>query len=169
MKFSTKDIVYVGLLSCLVIIATFINIIIPLGGGQGALLHFGTTVSVIAVLVFGRRIGTLSGAIGMTLFDILGGWAIWAPATLISRLGLGYILGTLAFSNHRKANNWWYNFLGVILGGIFMIAIYYIYEVILYSNWIVALGSIPANALQLVLAIVVGFPLSFVLKKVNRF
>lgn len=169
MKFSTKDIVYIGLLSCLVIVATFINFVIPIGGGQGALVHLGTTVSVIAVLVFKTRIGTLSGAIGMTLFDILGGWAIWAPATLIARLGLGYILGKCAFSNHRDANNWWFNFLGLVLGGLFMIAIYYVYEAILYSNWIIALGSIPANVLQLVLALVIGFPLSFVLKKVNRF
>lgn len=159
----TKEIVYIGIMSSLIIVATFINIVIPFG--QGGLVHLGTVVSVISVLVFNTKIGMWSGALGMTIFDIIGGWFIWAPATFVARIGLGYILGKFAYSHHHNANNWALNTTGLILGGLWMIAIYYFYEVIIYSNWIVPLGSIMANVAQIVLAFIIGFPISYILNR----
>lgn len=167
MKISTSELVKIGMLSAFVFVATMINIMLPFSA-KGGLVHLGTPVSVIAVLVFGRRIGTLSGAIGMTLFDVLGPFAVWAPFTLIARLGLGYILGTFAFAKNRQGNNLPYNTIGLILGGIFMIAIYYMGEAIIYGNWIAPLASIPGDTLQIILSFIIGFPISIALKRSIR-
>lgn len=164
MKITTKQIVYVGIFSALVLIGTYINIVLPFAP-QGGLIHFGTTVSVIAIIVGGKKIGTLSGTIGMTLFDVIGGWLIWAPATFIARLGLGYIMGSICELKKAKDNKLAYTIVGLILGGVWMILTYYVYEVIIYQNPIAALGSILANILQLVLAAGVGIPLGLAIQK----
>ncbi|MDF9866516.1 putative membrane protein [Bacilli bacterium PM5-3] len=164
MKFKVSEIVSVGVLSCLVLIGSFINIMLPFAS-QGGLVHFGTTIAVISVVVYGRKVGTLSGAIGMSLFDILGGWLIWAPATAIARLGLGYIMGTISYAKEKNGKSYLYNLIGLICGGAWMVLVYYLFEAILYNNWIAPLGSIPGNVSQLVLAAVVGIPIGLILKK----
>lgn len=164
MPLKTSDIAKIGVLAAIVFIATFINIMLPISA-KGGLVHLGTPVSVIAVLVFGRRNGTLAGAIGMTMFDILGGFAIWAPITLIARLGLGYILGTFAFSKQRQGNSWLFNSIGLILGGLFMVATYYVGEALLYGNWIAPLGSVVGDVTQIILSFILGFPIAIILKR----
>lgn len=164
MKFSVTQIVYIGLLTALTIIGTFINFILPLGS-QGTLVHLGTTVSLIAILVFGKRVGTISSTLGMTIFDIIGGWLIWAPGTFIARLGFGYLFAKLALDKNNNERDFIVQLVGLIIGGAFMIFVYYIWEVILYGNWIIALSSIPANILQIVIAFAVGFPASKLFNK----
>ena len=164
MKFKVNEIVYIGILSGLVLVGTFINVMLPFAS-QGGLVHFGTPIAVVATIVYGRKIGTAAGAIGMTIFDIMGGWFIWAPATFVARLGLGYILGSVAFSNNKNGDSFIYNLAGLILGGVWMLVIYYLFEAILYNNWVAALGSIPGNATQLILAAVIGIPIGMILKR----
>ena len=167
MKYTAKDIAYIGIFSTLVFAATLINVVIPFAP-NGGLVHFGTTVGVIALLVAGPRIGILAGTIGMTMFDILGGWAIWAPATLIARYGLGYLMAKFSFGHERAGNNLSYNLIGLVIGGLWMIFIYYVYEALLYHNLITPIASISANVLQLVLAAIIGLPLSIALKKIIK-
>ena len=164
MKFKVSEIVSIGVLSCLVLIGTFINIQLPIAS-QGGLVHFGTAIAVIAVIVYGRKVGMLAGAIGMTLFDILGGWFLWAPATFVARIGLGFILGTIAYLNNKNGKSFLNNFIGLVAGGLWMVFVYYVFESVLYNNWIAAIGSIPGNVSQLVLAAVVGIPCGMLLKK----
>lgn len=164
MKFNVTQIVYIGLLTALTIIGTFINFILPLGS-QGTLVHLGTAVSIIAILVFGKRVGTISSTLGMTIFDITGGWLIWAPGTFIARLGFGYIFSVFALDKQNIEKSFLMQVIGLTLGGLFMIFIYYIWEVLLYGNWIIALNSIPANILQVLIAFAVGFPASKLFNK----
>lgn len=168
MNLTVKRIVYIGLLTALTIVATFINIVLPVGGGSGALFHLGTAVSVMSVLVFGKRVGTYSGTLGMTLFDIIGGWAIWAPGTFVARFLLGSTLGFFAYDKNGKLKGFSYQVLGVVMGGVLMVLVYYIWEVILYHQPIVALGSVPANVLQFATGIVIGIPAATILNKSLR-
>ncbi|MEG0283893.1 MAG: ECF transporter S component [Erysipelotrichales bacterium] len=164
MKFTTKDIVYIGIFSTLVMLGTFINFVVPFAP-NGGLVHLGTTVSVIALIVAGPRVGTISGALGMTLFDILGGWAIWAPATFIGRYGLGFLMAKFAFKNEHRGESLKLNAIGLVVGGAWMVFVYYLYEAIIYSNFITPIASISANVLQLIVAAVIGLPLGKVLRK----
>ncbi|MDR3215336.1 MAG: ECF transporter S component [Bacilli bacterium] len=166
MKFTIKEISYIGLMTCLVLIGTYINIMLPFAS-QGGLVHLGTPIAIISIIVFGKKIGTISGALGMSIFDIMGGWLLWAPATFIARLGLGYLFAKVAYL--KDANNYLINVLGLILGGAWMVLVYYIFESIVFNNWVLALGSIPGNCMQLVLSAIIGIPIGMLLKRHLKF
>ncbi|MDR1782009.1 MAG: ECF transporter S component [Bacilli bacterium] len=168
MNLKTRDIVYIGMLACLTLVGTFINFRLPFVS-QGGLVHLGTPIAIIGVLTLGTKRGMFGGAIGMAVFDIIGGWFIWAPATFIARLGLGYLFGKIAFMKDYKGNNYLINILGLIIGGIWMLLIYYIFESIVYNNWIASLGSIPGNLMQLLLSLIIGIPIGMILKRQFKF
>lgn len=101
----------------------------------------------------------------MALFDLLSEWAIWAPFTFIVRGVMGYIIGSIAWSNDKKGNSKIANIVGITISGIWMIFGYYITEVILYGNHIKAIASIPGNITQIVIGLVIGVPAAKVLKR----
>lgn len=148
-KINTKDIATTGLLTAMVFLATmFINIRLPISI-NGGLIHMGNVVLFLSAFVFGKKKAMVAGAFGMALFDILGGWTAWAPFTFVIRGLMGYIIGSFAFANGKNGNNIFYNFIGIIVAGIFMVGGYYLTEAILYGNWFVPVTSIPGNLFQL--------------------
>ena len=60
------------------------------------------------------------------------------------------------------------NTVAVIAALIIKIVGYYFAEVILYHNWIVPLGSIPGNVLQVVVAGIIVIPFAGRLKKIAQ-
>lgn len=168
-KFSTKDLVETALLTALVFVATaFINIRLPILS-SGGLVHLGNVILFAAAILFGKKKGAIAGAVGMAIFDLSSGWALWAPFTLVVRGIMGYIVGTIAYSNNKNGDSFLFNVLAVIASGIWMIIGYYITEVILYGNLLAPVASIPGNITQLVVGLVLGLPLAKILKRYTRY
>ena len=168
-KFSTKDLVETALLTTLVFVATaFINIRLPILS-SGGLVHLGNVILFAAAILFGKKKGAIAGAVGMAIFDLSSGWALWAPFTLVVRGIMGYIVGTIAYSNNKNGDNFLINILAVFVSGIWMIIGYYITEVILYGNLLAPVASIPGNITQLVVGLVLGLPLAKILKSYTRY
>lgn len=162
---NVRDMVITSLLIALVFVATnAIKIKLPISY-NGGLIHMGNTMLFTAAIVFGPRKGAISGAFGMALFDALSEYAAWAPFTFVVRGVMGYIIGKTASMNNKSGRNWAYNLLGIFLGGIWMLIGYYFTEVILTGSWILPIGSIPGNIIQIVIGAVVALPLSAALKK----
>lgn len=160
-----KDMVITSLLIGLVFIFTrFINIRLPISI-NGGLIHLGNVMLFVSAIVFGKKKGAMAGAFGMALFDIMSGWMAWAPFTFVIRGAMGYIIGSIA--EKREGKNIIYNIFGIILGGIIMIAGYYITEGILYGNWISPMTSIPGNITQILVGALLGLPTVIALKKAN--
>lgn len=160
-----KDMVITSLLIGLVFIFTrFINIRLPISI-NGGLIHLGNVMLFVSAIVFGKKKGAMAGAFGMALFDIMSGWMAWAPFTFVIRGAMGYIIGSIA--EKREGKSIMYNIFGIILGGIIMIAGYYITEGILYGNWISPMTSIPGNITQIVVGALLGLPTVIALKKAN--
>ena len=168
MQSKTKDLVLSALLIALVFITTQINFKLPISI-NGGLIHLGNTMLFMSAIVFGKKKGAIAGAFGMGLFDILSGWAAWAPFTFIIRGVMGYIIGYVANSNDRKGNSTTWNLIGIIIAGIIMIAGYYIAEIIITGNYIAPITSIPGNIIQIVFGALFGLPLVKALKKTNMF
>ncbi|MBP8312859.1 ECF transporter S component [Clostridium neonatale] len=168
-KFSTKDLVETALLTTLVFVATaFINIRLPILS-SGGLVHLGNVILFAAAILFGKKKGAIAGAVGMAIFDLSSGWALWAPFTFIVRGIMGYIVGAIAYSNNKNGDNFLINILAVFVSGIWMIIGYYITEVILYGNLLAPVASIPGNITQLVVGLVLGLPLAKILKRYTRY
>ena len=161
-----KDIVVTALLIAMVFVATrFINVRLPISI-NGGLIHLGNVMLFVAAIVFGKKKGASAGAFGMGLFDILSGWVAWAPFTFVIRGVMGYIIGSIANAKGKDGNSIVYNSLAVVVGGLWMIAGYYLTEVILYGNWISPVTSIPGNVAQLVIGLV-GLAIVPVLKRLK--
>ena len=86
----TLDLIMTSMLVALVFLSTFfLNIKLPISV-NGGLVHLGTAMLFIASILFGPKKGALAGAIGMGLFDLVGGWVLWAPITIVARGLQGY-------------------------------------------------------------------------------
>lgn len=131
-----------------------INVRLPLAG-SGGLIHLGNVPMFIAAMLFGRKAGALAGAFGMGLFDLMSGWAAWAPFTFVIVGLMGYVVGLIAEKKpfrHMMIND----ILSVVIALGIKIVGYYFAEVILTGNWIAPVGSIPGNVLQVGVAGIVA-------------
>ena len=165
----TFDLILTSMLIALVFLSTvFLNIKLPISA-NGGLVHLGTAMLFIVSILFGPKKGALAGAIGMGLFDLVGGWVLWAPITIVARALQGYIVGTIAWTNGRKGTSMTFNVLATIVSIPFMMVVYYIGEGILYGNWIAPLASIPGDLVQNILGIMIAVPVCMMLKKVAYF
>ena len=165
----TLSIAITAMLIFLVFIATlFVNIKLPIKA-NGGLVHLGTAMLFIASILFGPKKGAVAGAAGMGLFDVVGGWLIWAPITIVARGLQGFIVGKIAWANGRKGDNLALNIVAMIISMPVMLAVYYIGEVILYNNWIAPLASIPGDIIQNMLGLIVAIPVCLFLKKTPIF
>ena len=80
---------------------TFLQIKIPMPGGDATSLHIGNAFCVLAALILGGWYGGLAGAIGMGIADIMDPVYITvAPKTFVLKLCIGLIVGLVA---HRFA------------------------------------------------------------------
>lgn len=160
-KINTRTMALAAVFTSLTYVFTaFINIRLPVTA-NGGLIHLGNIPLFIAAITFGSCVGAISGGIGMALFDLLSGWTVWAPFTLVIVSLMGYIMGKItgtAYSLNRII-------LAVTAAGTVKIAGYYIAEVLLYGNFAAPLSSIPGNILQISAAAVIVIPIAPLLKK----
>lgn len=76
---------------------TFLQIKIPMPGGDATSLHIGNAVCVLGALILGGAYGGMAGAIGMTIADIMDPIYITvAPKTFILKFCIGLIVGVVA-------------------------------------------------------------------------
>ena len=76
---------------------TFLQIKIPMPGGDATSLHIGNAFCVLAALLLGGGYGGLAGAVGMGIADILDPvYITGAPKTFVLKLCIGLITGFVA-------------------------------------------------------------------------
>ena len=80
---------------------TFLQIKIPMPGGDATSIHIGNAFCVLAALLLGGAYGGLAGAIGMGVADLMDPiYITGAPKTFILKMCIGLIVGLVA---HRIA------------------------------------------------------------------
>ena len=87
-----------GLMAALCYVSfTYIQIPIPVPGGDNVALHIGNAFCVLAALLLGGFYGGLAGSLGMTIADLLDPRYITsAPKTFILKFLIGLIAGFVA-------------------------------------------------------------------------
>ncbi len=93
-----KKIAYAGLMAALCFVGYSV---FPAISASGTKVHIGNAFVILGALLLGGLYGGLAGAIGLSLADILGGYAASAPRTFICKLVMGVIVGVIA---HKLAN-----------------------------------------------------------------
>lgn len=147
----TKLLTYSALLMGLTLAATIL-IRIPIPATQGY-VHFGDTILMLSVLILGKKRGALAGAIGMAAADILGGYAIFAPATFVAKMIMGLLIGITIekISEFRTGSSKGALAIAVLMAVLScgsMVGVYYAFECALYGSFIIPLVEIPANIVQ---------------------
>lgn len=146
MKMNTKKLILSALFAALACVATM-SIRIPTPG-TGGYIHPGDSVVILAGIFLGPVYGGLAAGIGSALSDLIGGYFIYVPITLVVKGVIAFLSGA-AFQLLRKKNLNAY--IGVIVGGIIdMILVpggYFLCELPLYGLS-GSLASVPANFVQ---------------------
>lgn len=114
--------------------------------------HLGDVGVNFAALAFGPWLGFLIGGGGTAIADLLLGAPIFAPGSLLVH-GLQAVV-VAYLGRGRKA---WMMFLAALVGGLVVIAGYFVYEWPLYGL-AAAISEIPSNILQVLIGLV-GVPL----------
>ncbi|MBO4415244.1 MAG: ECF transporter S component [Lachnospiraceae bacterium] len=93
---------YAGLMAALCYVGYAIFPAINAGGTK---IHLGNAFVVLGALLLGGLYGGMAGAVGLTLADILGGYASSAPRTFICKLVIGLIVGLVAHKIAKLSHN----------------------------------------------------------------
>lgn len=98
-----QKIIFTGVLAALsYVLFTYVQIKIPLPGGDATSIHIANSVCILGALLLGGTYGGLAGAIGMTFADLMDPiYVIYAPKTFLLKLCIGLITGFVA---HRMFN-----------------------------------------------------------------
>lgn len=76
---------------------TFLQIKIPMPGGDATSIHIGNAFCVLGALLLGGWYGGLAGAVGMTIADLMDPvYITGAPKTFVLKLCIGLIVGLVA-------------------------------------------------------------------------
>lgn len=160
---SAKQVAINGISIALVFIATgFINLRLPIVA-NGGLIHLGNVPLFLAAIIFGKKTGAISGAIGMALFDLFSGWTLWAPFTFVIVGIMGWVVGKITEDKSHNTILWYV--IAILAALAIKIVGYYIAEGIIYGNWVAPAASIPGNIVQILTAAVIVLPLAKPLKK----
>lgn len=156
MQNKTRKIVFLALLAALCCVATMA---IPIPTPTGGYLNAGDIVVVFAALIAGPVWGGISAGVGSLLADILGGYAAYAPGTLIAK-GLAALITGLVFRRTKKAIH------AAICGELAMAAVYFAYEGLILGFGLGAAVEIPGNLMQGALGVAGGVALYYALRRV---
>ena len=84
-----------ALIAAITFVSFLIGIPIP-GSLTGTKIYFGNAFVVIGALLIGGPWGGLSGAVGLTLADLLNGYVTSAPKTFVLKLIIGLVAGLVS-------------------------------------------------------------------------
>lgn len=158
MKKTKNNILFITLTALFIaltyVFTAFVNIRLPIAA-NGGLVHLGNVPLFIGAILFGKKLGAICGGVGMALFDLLSGWTLWAPFTLVIVAAMGFVVGFIA---EEKPKFSWY-VVAIVAACAIKIVGYYIAEGIIYGNFIAPLTSIPGNIVQIAVAAVIVLPI----------
>lgn len=183
-----QKIAMTGLMAALsYVVFTFLQIKIPLPGGDATSIHLGNAVCVLGALLLGGFWGGLGGAIGMTIGDLLDPvYVVYAPKTFLLKFCIGFITGLIAHklghvsteTDNKKVLRWTIaaSVCGLLFNVIFDPLIGYFYKLVILGKpaaeltlaWNVASTSINAVTSTIV-SVLVYMALRPALKKSGLF
>ncbi len=135
-----------------------VRVPVPASGGY---INLSDVAITFAALTFGPVVGFLAGGIGAGLADIIGGYAQWAPLTLIAHGVEGLLIGYIGYNR-----GWMHIAIGWLVGGLFMVLAYFVGEVtVMGIGWSGALTELPGNLIQMFVGGLVGIPLMMAVRK----
>ena len=140
-------------------------------------IHLGDGFVLLSAIVLPRKCACFAGGVGAALADIYGGYAVWAPWTLVIKaimviivqIAFGYAMNKM-LQGRRLAG-----IAGLPLVELFAYAIsvvwtvtgYYVAQGVIYGNWVAPIADMPGNVLQAVVGAVIAIAVSTALSRTS--
>jgi uncharacterized membrane protein len=132
---------------------------VPIPATQGY-INFSDVAIYFAAATFGPWVGLVAGGLGTALADVLGGYAQFAPLTLLAHGLQGLVAGALARRASPRVL-----ILAWLAGTVVMAGLYLLGEGLVLTGWGPAVVEAPFNLLQNVVGALVGIPLFYAVRK----
>ena len=149
--------IYTSLLTALCCVATMV---IPIPTPTGGYLNAGDIVVVFSALLAGPLYGGIAAGLGSGLADLLAGYALYAPGTLIIKAGAAVIAALVFRATKRKFGS---ALFGAICGEAFMVLGYFVFESVFLGYGMAAAAEIIGNVMQGTAGVAGGLALYYAL------
>jgi uncharacterized membrane protein len=122
---------------------------------DGGYIHPGDAGIFFSAFAFGPWVGALVGGLGTALADVAGGFAQWAPFSLLIHGVQGWVVGWLCREREPGIGRL---VAAAVIGGL-IVVVGYLPAGMLLASPAQAWASVPWNALQVVVGGIIGVPL----------
>lgn len=152
---------FYALTAMLIAVTTVFTLLvrIPIPATQGY-INFSDVATFFSGFTFGPLVGGLAGGVGAAIADLLGGYAQFAPLTLLAHGLQGLLAGLIG-----RKGTWLALILGWLAGTTAMVGVYLLGEGLVLTTWPNALVETPFNLLQNLVGGLIGIPLFFAVRR----
>jgi len=162
---SIRDLTWTAVFVALVTVATML-IRVPVPATTGY-INVGDTMIFTAALLLGPRAGLIAGGLGSMLADVIGGYADWAPWTLVIKGVEGLIAGLIAYRAFRRGGPLKPGALaGMLLAAGWMVLGYYLAGGV-RVGYAAAVAEVPGNLVQGFGSVVLAVPVLSALRRLG--
>ena len=151
--------VMTGVLMALACVATMV---IQIPSPTHGYMNLGDCVVLLSGCLLGPVYGAVAGGVGSALADLLSGYAVYVPGTLVIKAVMAALAGGL-YRRSRKLLP-----VGAVLAELVMIVGYWLYDGILMGSLAGSAAGIPSNIIQGVFGGVCGVALVAALSRVPQ-
>lgn len=148
MKSNNEKIRLLTLTGMLTALTTVATIVIQIPTPTKGYVNLGDTIVNISAWIIGGMYGGFAGGVGSALADIITGYAVYAPATLIIK----FLMAFACFKVHnicsKKFSPVWSKIVSAIVSEVIMITGYDIFTGFMYHSVYSAIFAIPEFAIQ---------------------
>lgn len=124
-RFTTHQIVLVGVMGAIVFVSNYLSITIPLAVGDPTRIHVANAFCLLAGMVLGPVSGGLAAGIGSMLYDFtMPAYIASSPFTFAFKFLMAFVAGKIANSGGLKAANLRRNLVACLAGQITYLVLY---------------------------------------------
>ena len=156
---NTRALVMTGLFAALGCVATMV---LQVPSPTGGYMNLGDTVVILGAYLLGPLYGAVAGGVGPALADLLSGYAVYVPGTLVIKALMALTAALLYRALGKK--NWAMVVCGAAAEAIMVVG-YCLYDGVLSGSLAAGAAGIPSNLTQAAFGLVVSTLLAMALKK----
>lgn len=124
-------------------------------------VNLGDCAVLLGAWVLGPVWGGGAAALGSTMADLLGGWALYAPGTFVIK----FVIAAVAAYILRAVKGRKGIFLGAVVAELLMAGGYFLYESLVLKIGAAAVACIPINLVQGAVSVVAGVAAALLLER----
>ena len=140
-------------------------------------IHLGDGFVLLAAIILPKKYACFAGGVGAGLADIYGGYALWAPWTLVIKIVMVLIVQLFFDFLTKRASNGKHiakiagipfaELFAYVLAVLWTVSGYYIAQGFISGNWIAPVADVPGNVLQAAVGSVIAILVSITLGKTS--